>query len=88
MVASFRRHPVTCRYPRQRSPERTAHRGSQSTATAELSAEVQSLRARFGSFRAAMTGCVTAVSVRGALGVADQVSALRLEMRRRRGRSG
>lgn len=87
LVASFRPQPVTCRFPRERSPERTAHRAS-TESTAELAAEVKSLRGQLQVLQDRYDGLRHRRSVRAALGVADQLSALRLELQRRRGRSG
>lgn len=85
MVASFRGHPVQCRYPRERSPDRTAHRLElRAESEAELSAEVQSLRGQLAALQQRYDGLRQRRSVRGALSVADRVSALRAEMERRR----
>lgn len=87
MVASFRPAPVTCRYPRGRSPERTTQRGELGSQV-ELSAEVQSLRNQLRVLQSRYDGLRHRRAVRGALVVADQVSAIRAELNRRRGRTG
>jgi SAM-dependent methyltransferase len=85
LIGSFRASPVTCRYPRMRSPQRTARRGrpsdvqprSEVTQAQPIDSEVITLQQQLHAAEARYSALRDRKAVRGALAFADRVGAVR-----------
>jgi hypothetical protein len=74
LIGSFRAGPVPCRYPRQRSPQRTVRRvGARSENTG---AEVIALQQRLQAANARYSALRSRKAVRGGLAFADRMTAM------------